>query len=84
MYDEQCDPLLLGTKPVHCLMWADNCVVMSLSQAGLQRAINKTVEHFTELVLTVNTKKPKCMIVNPSGWGPSKFSSLKFHIHRFS
>ena len=56
-------------------------LVMSTSQAGLQRAINKTVEHFTELGLTVNTKKTKCVIFNPTGWGPSKFSSLKFHIN---
>ena len=65
VYDEHCDPVYVGNKPVHCLMWADDCVVMSTTQAGLQRSINKTVEHFTNLGLTVNTKKTKCVIFNP-------------------
>ena len=47
VYDSQCDPVYVGDSPVHCLMWADDCVVMSTSQAGLQRSISKTVNHFT-------------------------------------
>ena len=61
-------------------MWADDCVVMSTSQEGLQRSITKTVNHFTELVLIVNTKKTKCMIFNPTGWGPLQFPKVKFYI----
>ena len=80
VYDEQCDPVYIGSKPVHCLMWADDCVVMSTTETGLQRSINKTVEHFTKLGLTVNKKKTKCVIFNPSGWGPSRFPKIKFHI----
>ena len=62
-------------------MWADDCVVMSTSEAGLQRSINKTVNHFTELGLSVNTKKTKLVIFNPSGWGPAKFPKIKFYIN---
>ena len=75
-----CDPVYIGNDPVQCLMWADDCVVMSTSQAGLQRAINKTVNHFTELGLTVNTRKTKCVIFNPAGWGPLQFPKIKFYI----
>ena len=32
VYDEHCDPVYVGNKPVHCLMWADDCVVMSTTQ----------------------------------------------------
>ena len=81
VYDEHCDPVYVGNKPVHCLMWADDCVVMSTTQAGLQRSITKTVEHFTNLGLMVNTKKTKCMIFNPSGWGPMQFPKIRFHIN---
>ena len=80
VYDAQCDPVYVGDEPVHCLMWADDCEVMSTSQAGLQRSINKTASHFTELGLQVNTKKTKCMIFNPPGWGPLKFPKVKFYI----
>ena len=80
VYDEHCDPVSVGSKPVHCLMWADDCVVMSTTETGLQRSIDKTVEHFTKLGLTVNKKKTKCVIFNPSGWGPSRFPKLRFHI----
>ena len=43
--------------------------------------ILKTVEHFTNLGLTVNTKKTKCVIFNPTGWGPSQFSKINFQIN---
>ena len=31
VYDSDCDPVIVNNKPVHCLMWADDCVVMSPS-----------------------------------------------------
>ena len=80
VYDSECDPVYVGNEPVHCLMWADDCVVMSTSQEGLQRSITKTVNHFTKLGLSVNTKKTKCMIFNSSGWGPLQFPKVKFYI----
>ena len=62
-------------------MWADDCVVLSTSKEGLQRSINKTVSYFTEMGLQVNTKKTKCMLFNPAGWGPLKFPNVKFYIN---
>ena len=53
---------------------SDDCVVMlvmSTSEHGLRRSIDKTVGHFTELDLSVNTKKTKIIIFNSGG--PSKF-----------
>ena len=68
-------------KPVHCLMWADDCVVLSTSENGLQRSINKTVEHFAGLGLQVNKKKTKIMIFKGNGFGPAKFPKIKFFIN---
>ena len=56
-YDNKCDPVYLGNEAINCLMWADDCVVMSTSAKGLQTSINKTVNFFRELGLEVNTKK---------------------------
>ena len=81
MYDPACDPVYLGSSAVHCLMWADDCVVMSTSQVGLQRAMDKTTNHFTSLGLSVNVKKTKVFIFNPNGYGPSKFQNLNFYIN---
>ena len=81
IYDDDCNPVFVNGKAVHCLMWADDCVVMSTSETGLQRSINKTVDHFSELGLTVNSKKTKVMIFNANGFGPAKFPKLKFYIN---
>jgi hypothetical protein len=59
-------------------MWADDCVVFSLSQAGLQHSINLTVKFFSDLDLSVNVKKTKVMIFNPRGLGPKFFPNLTF------
>ena len=81
VYDQACDPVYLGNSPVHCLMWADGCVVMSTTQVGLQRAMDRTVSHFASLGLYVNVKKTKVLVFNPCGWGPSKFPDLNFFIN---
>ena len=62
-------------------MWADDWVVLSTSEGGLQRCIDRTVGYFAELGLHVNTKKTKVMIFNSTGFGPAKFPKLKFYIN---
>ena len=62
VFDESCDGVLVKERKLNCLMWADDCVVFSLSKKGLQNAIDKTVNFFTSLGLSVNTKKTRCMI----------------------
>ena len=63
------------------IIWADDFVVFSLSKQGLQNAINKTVNFFTNLGLSVNTKKTKCMIFNKRGLRPKFFPDTKFYIN---
>ena len=75
VFDSDCHPVLVNSKPVHCLMWADDYVVMSTSESGLQRSINKTVSHFSQLGLTVNKKKTKVMVFNARGLGPKNSPS---------
>ena len=56
-------------------------MVMSTTQTGLQRAMDRTVSHFDSLDLSVNIKKTKVLIFNPCGWGPSKFQNINFFIN---
>ena len=81
IYDESCDAVVLGERNLNCLMWADDCVVFSLSQKGLQNAINRTVNFFTSHGLSINSKKTQCMIFNKRGLRPKLFPSVKFYIN---
>ena len=64
VYDSDCHPVFVNSKPVHCLMWADDFVVLSTSESGLQKSIDRISGHFAELGLQVNNKKNKVMIFN--------------------
>ena len=79
VFDSECDPVYVGNTMTSCLMWADDCVVLSETERGLQRAMDKTVEHFTSLGLTVNISKTKVLIFNPQGHGPSKYLNTNFY-----
>ena len=67
VFDDTCDPVLLNEEKLSILMWADDVLVPSLSAKGLQQAINKTYKFFSELDLSVNSKKTKVMIFNLRG-----------------
>ena len=66
-FDDQCDPVFLGDHPVHALMFADDVVILSQSAAGLRRAIQKTVNFFENINLSVNFDKSQIMIFNLRG-----------------
>jgi hypothetical protein len=40
-----CSPVLLGQKHIRCLLYADDLVLLSESQEGLQNCLNKTWEY---------------------------------------
>ena len=81
VFDARCDLVYVGDSPVHCLMWADDTVVMSTTMEGLQRSMDLTSNYFTSLGLSVNVKKTKIMIFNPNGFGPAKYPNMNFHIN---
>jgi hypothetical protein len=78
VYDAECDPVYIQDRPVHALCWADDAVVLSLSQAGLQRSIDRTVAHYSSLGLSINVKKTKVLVFNKRGLGPNYFKKLHF------
>ena len=78
IFNEACDPVYIGQRKLHCLSWADDCVLLSQSSAGLQQAINKTAAFFSELGLSMNILKTKCMVFNKRGLKAKAFSNIKF------
>ena len=52
---------------VSCLLWADDILMFSRSEEGLQNKLKKLEEYCTQNKLTVNTDKTQCMIFNKTG-----------------
>ena len=49
------------------IMWADDILILSETQEGLQQKLDLLHEYSKANKLTVNTKKTKCMIFNKTG-----------------
>jgi hypothetical protein len=78
VFDDECDGVQLDGRKLNCLLWADDCILMSLSSKGLQRSIDLTVKFFNDRGQTVNVKKTQCMIMNKRGRKAKEFSHLRF------
>ena len=67
MFNEDCEPVTLNNKPMSCMLYADDLVLLSESSHGLQRCLNKLNEYCNTWKLTVNIDKTKIMIFNKTG-----------------
>ena len=63
-FDHSCSPVLLGQKHISCLFYADDLVLLSESQEGIQNCLNKTWEYCKSWGLEINYTKSKAMIFN--------------------
>ena len=52
---------------ISCLLWADDILMFSKSEEGLQRKLDKLEKYCTNNKLTVNTDKTQCMVFNKTG-----------------
>ena len=55
------DPLSLNQIPVSALMYADDLVILSTTQEGLQKCLDELYKYYIEWKLDVNIDKTKCM-----------------------
>ena len=62
VFDNTCDPVHLDNTYISSLSFADDLVILSESQAGLQNALNKLEKYCYKWQLTVNTNKTKIKI----------------------
>ena len=58
------DPVKLPNKYLHCLMYADDVVILSESAAGLQNKLRKLENYCADWCLDVNIDKTKFIIFN--------------------
>ena len=54
-------------KEISCLIWADDILILSESEKGLQSKLNKLEIFCANNKLSVNTDKTECMIFNKTG-----------------
>ena len=58
------DSPILDGLPVHCLMYADDLVLLSLTADGLQSKLDRIFSYCSEWSLSINVKKTKVMIIS--------------------
>lgn len=61
------DPVELNLCPIHCLMYADDIVILSSSSKGLQDKIQTLKKFCEDWCLHVNLSKTKIIIFNKAG-----------------
>ena len=61
------NPAKLNNIAIGCLLYADDLVIMSESQTGLQCSLNKLAEYCQKWHLKVNSKKTEIIIFNSKG-----------------
>ena len=59
---KDCDPMYLGETKVNCLLYADDLVLLSQSESGLQESLAKLECYVKRWKLKINFKKSKVLI----------------------
>ncbi len=61
-----CEPAKIGNVKVGCMFYADDLVILSESQTGLQTSLNKLNDYCNKWHLKVNKTKTKVMVTQAS------------------
>ena len=74
IFDSSCDGIDIGTYHLNCLLYADDVILMSKTETGLQYCISKLGKYCDDCCLEVNYDKSKVIVFNKAG----KFYETKF------
>ena len=77
IFDSCCEPVLLGSERLSCLMYADDLVILSESESGLQNCLNKLHDYTRKWQLDINLKKTKIISFQCGG----RASETKFFLN---
>ena len=66
-FDETCDPVRLDDAGLSCLLYADDLVLLSTTETGLQNAVQKLSNYCKTWDLKINTSKTKVIVFNKGG-----------------
>ncbi len=67
MFDASCDSVKLATTSLNCLMYADDLVILSSSETGLQSCLTRLHSYCIKWHLSANMNKTKILIFRRNG-----------------
>ena len=73
IFDQKCEPVTLHDIKLNCILYADDLVILSESEVGLQNALNRLSDYCAKWKLTVNLSKTKVIIFNKRGHTLKKY-----------
>ena len=73
IFDDSCDPVDIYDDKLSCLMYADDIVLLSASENGLQTSLNHLRSYLRKWKLELNTEKTQVIVFNKSGRLFNKF-----------
>ena len=76
IFDDSCSPVNLGSTKLNCLMYADDLVILSTSETGLQECLNRLHKYTTDFHLSINMKKTKIIAFYKNGHIPKSLFYL--------
>ena len=62
IFDDSCAPTRIGSTPFNAMLYADDLMVISETQSGLQEAMYKLEKYCSSWSMKVNTSKSKFMV----------------------
>ncbi len=65
--DSQCDPVQLNVTSLNCLMYADDLVLLSSTESGLQNCLDRLHAYGNQWHLRINMTKTKTLIFRRNG-----------------
>ena len=63
-FDSECMPACLDNTDINCLLYADDVVLISTSEEGLQKSVDKLSEYCNYWDLKINIDKTKVVVFN--------------------
>ena len=65
--NKTCDPVCLHEKHINCLLYADDLILVSESEQGLQKCMDKLYQYSTEWDMELNLEKTEVLVFNKTG-----------------
>ena len=66
-FDEKCEPIIFQGKPLNHFLYADDLVLLSYSEKGLQTCLDRLKDFAGKKHLTVSIDKSKTIVFNKTG-----------------
>ena len=81
LFDSSCDPFHMTECEISCLLYADDLILLSQSENGLQKCLDRLNCYLKKWKMKINIKKTKIIVFNKSG---KIFKGQKFKIGKQS